>query len=250
MKKIFQILSILLIISACSSDSATTQDTTSNSEASGQGGSLAKFIIKGDYLYAVDYSYLNVFNISDQTNPVKVNEVYIGFDIETLFGYKDYLYIGSQLGMYIYEITDPEMPNYLSDVQHFTACDPVVANDTHAFVTLHSNEFCGNDVNILEIYDVTNTQNPVWVSTRELTQPKGLGLYGDYLFVCDDEIKVFDVSDPKRSNFVTSINKEAFDVIIHNDLLIAIAEDGLYQYQLHTSLEDGLNISVWSEVIF
>jgi len=247
MKKFIQILTIVFLLSACTNDSVSD---TSSAETSGQGGSLAKFIIKGDYLYAVDYSYLNVFNISDTANPVKVNQVYVGFDIETLFGYKDFLYIGSQLGMYIYEVTNPEMPNYLSDVQHFTACDPVVANDTHAFVTLHSNQFCGNDVNILEIYNVTDVENPVLVSARELTQPKGLGLYGDYLFVCDDEIKVFDVSDPYYSTLVTAINKEAFDVIIHNDLLIAIAEDGLYQYQLSSSTEEGLTVSTLSEVVF
>jgi hypothetical protein len=134
--------------------------------------------------------------------------------------------------MFIYSVTSPETPTYLSDVQHFTACDPVVANDTHAFVTLHTNIGCGNNINVLEIYDVTEVTNPVLVSSRNLTQPIGLGLYGDYLFVCDDEVKVFDISDPENSTLVTSIDVDAFDVIINNGIMVLIGENGLYQYSL------------------
>jgi len=238
MKKYLYILLLSLATISCESD-------TSNSEAQapgtdGQGGSLARFTLKGDYLYTVDDFDLNVFNVADLKDPVKVNSVPIGFNIETLFGYKDYLYIGSQNGMFIYSLENPEFPSQLSSVEHFTACDPVIANDTHAFVTLHSTVVCGNDLNVLEIYDVTNVTEPVLLNSRNLTFPKGLGLYGDFLFVCDDEIKIFDVSNPAESKLVTSIKRSAFDVIIRNDLLIAIGESGLYQYQLSNNTDTGV----------
>ncbi len=149
-----------------------------------------------------------------------------------MFNYKEYLYIGSRNGIYIYGIQNPEVPNYISDVQHFTACDPVIANDTHAFVTLHSNTFCGNNINVLEIYDITNIVQPVLISTRNLAQPKGLALFNNYLIVCDDEVKIFDITDPENSILVNSINRNAFDVIVRGNLLILIGESGLYQYQL------------------
>lgn len=245
MKKYLYILILSVAIISCESDSSNSEQApTSN----GQGGSLARFTLKGNYLYTVDDFGLNVFNVADTKDPVKVNSVPIGFDIETLFGYKDYLYIGSQNGMFIYSLDNPEFPDRLSIVEHFTACDPVIANDTHAFVTLHSETFCGNDINVLEIYDVTKVTEPILLNSRNLTFPRGLGLYGDYLFVCDDEIKVFDVSNPAESKLVTSIKRSAFDVIIRNDLLIAIGESGLYQYSLTNDSEAGVSISELSTI--
>lgn len=246
MKKQLYILILSAVIISCESDSSNSESQVPTSD--GQGGSLARFTLKGNYLYTVDNFDLNVFNVADSKDPVKVNSVPIGFNIETLFGYKDYLYIGSQNGMFIYSLESPEFPERLSSVEHFTACDPVIANDTHAFVTLHTNTFCGNDINVLEIYDVSKVTEPVLLNSRNLTSPKGLGLYGNYLFVCDDEIKIFDVSDPAESKLVTSIKRSAFDVIIRDDLLIAIGESGLYQYSLSNDSESGVAITELSSI--
>ncbi|TMM53209.1 hypothetical protein FEE95_19265 [Maribacter algarum] len=245
MKKYLYILILSVAIIGCESDAnSESQAPTSD----GQGGSLARFTLKGNYLYTVDDFGLNVFNVADTKDPIKVNSVPVGFNIETLFGYKDYLYIGSQNGMFIYDLENPEFPKQLSSVEHFTACDPVIANDTHAFVTLHSNTNCGNDINVLEVYDVTDVTNPILLNSRNLTFPKGLGLYGNYLFVCDDEIKVFDVTNPEESKLVTSIKRSAFDVIIRNDLLIAIGESGLYQYELSNNTTDGVTATEISSI--
>ncbi len=245
MKKHLYILAIALFSISCQSDSSSDSKAPTSD---GQGGSLARFTLKGNYLYTVDEYDLNVFNIGDTQDPVKVNTVPVGFNIETLFSYKDYLYIGSQNGMFIYNLENPEFPQRLSNVEHFTACDPVVANDTHAFVTLHSNTNCGNDINVLEIYDVTKVTEPVLLNSRNLTSPKGLGLYGNFLIVCDDEIKVFDISDPAASKLVTAIDKSAFDVIIRDDLLIAIGESGLYQYRLSEDAETGVKVTELSAI--
>ncbi|WP_299127039.1 hypothetical protein [uncultured Winogradskyella sp.] len=233
MKNIYTLLIIITLLLGCSSDSASNDASTFNE--TGQGGSLARFALYSDYLYVVDDTNLNVFSIVDQQQPVLVNTVNIGFNIETLFHLKNHLYIGSRNGMYIYNINNPEEPTYVSDVQHLTACDPVVANETHAFVTLHTNIGCGVNLNVLEIYDINDITNPVLISSRNLTRPIGLGLYGDYLFVCDDEVKVFDISDPENSQLVTSINVNSFDVIINNNILVLIGENGLYQYSLDTN---------------
>lgn len=245
MKKYTLLFAILLAVS-CSSDSTDSSgsNTFSPNNETGQGGSLARFTIFNDYLYTVDEQDLNVFNISNPEHPVKVNEVPIGFNIETLFNYKEFLYIGSRNGMFIYSVQNPEMPQYLSEAQHFTACDPVVANYTHAFVTLHSDVGCGNTINALEIYNVEDVQNPILISSRNLTRPIGLGLYHDYLIVCDDEVKIFDVSDPENSVLVHSINKNAFDVIIQNDNLILIGDYGLYQYSLdENNIQNTIHLS-------
>jgi hypothetical protein len=243
MRKLFISVILAIIAFSCSQDMGISEGSTTD----GQGGSLATFILKGDYLYVVDEFNLNVFSILKIDEPVLVNKVPIGFNIETLFGYKDYLYIGSIDGMFIYSLSDPEFPEKLSSVQHFTACDPVVANDSLAFVTLHSNTFCGNNINVLEIYDISIVTEPVLISSRNLISPKGLGLFGDYLIVCDDEIKIFDVSDPANSKLINSIDKQAFDVIIRGNILIAIGETGLYQYNLQTT-EEGVDYTILSTI--
>ena len=242
MKKTYYLFIFILTTLGCDQDSNDGLNPTQ-----GQGGSLATFALKGDYLYTVDRFNLNIFSLNDSEKPVVVNQINVGFDIETLFGYKDYLYIGSTTGMFIYNLSNPEFPEKLSNVQHFTACDPVVANDKYAYVTLHSDTFCGNNINLLEIYDVTDVTAPILVSSRNMIFPKGLGLYGDYLVVCDDEIKIFDVSNPEESVLVNAIDKKAFDVIITQDLLIAIGETGLFQYQLSTTTE-GVNYEELSAI--
>ncbi len=231
MKKYILILTALTLLH-CDSNSDSSGSNNESFSDTGKSGSLARFTTFNDYLYTVDNQDLNVFNIADNEDPVQVNEVHIGFDIETLFNYKEYLFIGSRNGMYIYSVDSPELPEYLSQAQHFTACDPVVSNYTHAFVTLHSDIGCGNNVNLLEVYDVEDLQNPILISTRNLTRPIGLGLYGDYLIVCDDEVKIFDITDPENLQLVHNIDKNAFDVIINENLLILIGETGLYQYNL------------------
>ncbi len=245
MKRILFIISVALLL-GCNSDS--TDNANANFSENGQGGSLARFVLTNNYLYTVDNFGLNVFNLLDPEQPVKVNSIPVGFDIETLFNYKEYLYIGSQNGMFIYSISNPELPTYLSDVQHFTACDPVVANNTHAFVTLYADVGCGNTINILETYDVTDVLNPVLISTRNLSRPIGMALYGNYLFVCDDEVKIFDISDAENSTLVNAIDKNAFDAIIQGNLLILIGDHGLFQYEVNpNNIQD---ISYLSTVSF
>lgn len=230
MKKISTFLLFILLVSGCSTDS----DNLSNGD--GQGGSLAIFALKGNYLYAVDNSKLNVFSLLNTSTPVSVNEIEVGFNIETLFSYDQYLFIGSRNGMFIYSLENPENPVQLSSVQHFTACDPVIANATHSFVTLHSGTFCGNALNVLQVYDTTNLSNPILVHSRNLTSPKGIALYNNYLFVCDDVIKIFNIQNPNKPTLVTTINKYCFDLIIRADSLYAIGESGLYRYQINPNL--------------
>lgn len=243
--KILKILSVLVIfvLFSCSNDS-----DSGIKNGDGQGGSLAIFALKGNYLYTVDDSSLNVFSLLNENQPVKVNEVQIGFNIETLFSYGDYLFVGSRDGMFIYSIENPENPVMASSAQHFTACDPVVANATHTFVTLHSNTTCGNNTNMLEIYDTTNPNNPILIHQRNLVAPKGLGLYNNYLIVCDDVIKVFDIQNPAEPLLVNTIDKNCSDIIVRENELYAISDIGMYRYQLDPATIE--NIVFKSEISF
>lgn len=227
MKKIISLVLLVFIMGCSDSDSAQNGDI-------GQGGSLAVFAIKGNYLYGVDQMKLNVFSLIDPEKPVKVNEIPIGFDIETLFSYGDNLFIGSRNGMFIYSITNPENPTKLSSVQHFTACDPVIANSTHSYVTLNSNATCGNNTNVLQVYDTKDLTNPKLIHSRTLSQPKGISFYtADYLLVCDDIIKIFNIKNPAEPILVNAIDKNCFDLIVRDNTLFAIGNNGVYRYKMN-----------------
>ncbi len=229
MKKYIYVV-LLLAFFSCSQDSS---DASSNTD--GQGGSLATFLLKGNYLYTVDNYNLNVFNIQEETNPIKVNTISIGFNIETLFGFDDYLFIGSRNGMFIYDVKNPELPKRMSASEHFRSCDPVVANNDYAYVTLHSTAVCGGSINELQTYDIKNIEAPILLNTRGLDRPKGLSLYYNYLIVCDaSDVKIFDVTNPVNSIFIKSIPVAlGIDVIIRENHLFIISENGLFQYQLN-----------------
>ncbi len=238
MKKLRILIALVcigILNTSCSSDSANATSDVASFEGSetGQSGSLARFVILDDYLYTVDFQSLNVFSIVNTENPVLVNTINVGFNIETLSSYKEYLYIGSRNGMFIYDASQSETPQLLSAVQHFTACDPVIATSSHAFVTLKGGNLCGENLNVLEVYDVTNAENPILISQRNVVGPVGMGFYQNkYLFVCDDQVKIFDISDPETMQLVHAIDADSFDVIIQNNLLILIGETGLTQYML------------------
>lgn len=246
MKKILFVLTLFLILGCTESrDSAGAA-----SPADGKGGSMATFILKNNYLYTVDQMNLNVFSIADQTNPVKVNSVNVGFNIETVFSMGDYLFIGSRNGMFIFSIAqNPEVPQHVSQAQHFTACDPVVANKDYAFVTLHTNSVCNPNISInkLMVYNITNITTPQLIASRDLQEPKGIALYGNYLFLCDKtDILVFDVTNPQNMVLKKTIaNVPAIDIIIDGNHMLAFTKTAVYQFDIDPA--NVTNISKVSE---
>ncbi|MGB3587854.1 MAG: hypothetical protein WBA23_15000 [Tunicatimonas sp.] len=201
----------------------------------GIGGSMARFAISGERLYAVDDNNLQVFDISQLDDPTEGSEIEIGFGIETIFPYKDKLFIGSQEGMFIYNNTDPDNPEYESEFIHARACDPVVANDTVAYVTLRDGNTCWGAQNQLDVIDISDVANPRLIESYSMDHPHGLAIDGTTLFVCEGEfgLKVFDASNSREvsESLLAHIqNIHAFDVIPLDGVLMVIGDDGLYQY--------------------
>ncbi|HMB62584.1 MAG TPA: hypothetical protein VKN36_05900 [Eudoraea sp.] len=207
----------------------------------GQGGSLARFKIVNDYLYAVDSHTINVFEISDLENPRDLEDIYAGFDIETIFNKGEHLFLGSMRGMYIYDITTPASPTFVSEFQHGTACDPVVVDGDYAYVTLRGGNNCGATESGLFIVDISDIATPTLAVSYPMDEPYGLGIKDEKLFVCDGAsgLKVFDKTDIQH---LESLNHYkdiiTFDVIPLEDMLLMVGDDILYQYEyLENSIE-------------
>ncbi len=200
----------------------------------GQGGSLARFKIVNDFLYAVDSHSINIFDITDLANPQDLEDVYAGFDIETIFNRDNHLFLGSMRGMYIYDISSPANPTFVSEFQHGTACDPVVVDGDYAFVTLRGGNNCGATESGLFIVDISNITNPSLTSSYPMEEPYGLGVKNEKLFVCDGSagLKVYDktnVEDLVELQHFEDI--VTFDVIPLENNLLMVGDGVLYQYE-------------------
>ena len=243
----YTLLLFVLILTSCEGDTSAVANDAAGGD--GQGGSLARFALVGDYLYTVDDQALNIFDITDPDKPVKTGDKYIGFDIETLYALDEYLFMGSRLGMFIYDISDPKFPLKLSEVQHVRSCDPVVSSGDYTYVTLHTNAVCLGTINELQIYDTKNPREPVLLTTVEMDRPIGLGLYENYLLVTDaGTVRIFDVTNPAEPDLLGGIEIDAFDVIIRDNHLLVIGASELRQYELNA--EDITNPVLLGKLVF
>ncbi len=217
------------------SNTTTSDSSVPTTSTTGQGGSFARFRIVADYLYAVEPWSINVFDISDLDNPKVLEEVYAQGNIETIFNQGDILFLGGTQGMYIYDISSPDKPTYVSEFTHGRACDPVVVSGDYAFVTLRSSNFCGDGTESgLYIVDVSDLTNPTLSKTYPMTEPYGLGIKEEKLFICDgpDGLKVYDKTDINnlvQLNHFEDIN--TYDVIPLSSSLLMIGDKVLYQYE-------------------
>jgi hypothetical protein len=206
-----------------------------NGSVPGLGGSMARFTISANHLYALDGSAIQPIDITDPTSPIALSKKEISWDMETIFPYEDKLFIGSMTGMHILDISSPAVPSLISTYAHVRVCDPVVVRDDIAYVTLRSGTECLGFTNQLEVIDITDVTNPTLLSVHAMTNPHGLGIDDNTLFICDgdDGLKVYDASEHMMISerllaHYGDIN--AFDVIPYNNVLIMIGADGIYQY--------------------
>lgn len=205
----------------------------------GQGGSMARFTLMSGHLYAVDDFNLRVFDVNEPANPQHLQNIELGWGIETIFPFKENLFIGSTTGMHIYDASTPSDPTRLAVFEHAQACDPVVVNDDYAFVTLRSGNACWNGVNELQVVDIRNLREPELVKAYPMLNPHGLALAGDYLYLAEGQhgLKSFNVSDVRgidqnQLEFLTQM--KSVDIIPGPKSLIVIGPDGVCQFDYST----------------
>ncbi len=204
--------------------------------ATGIAGSMARFGLYDDYLYAVDNSNCYMFDVRNPATPVNAGKQSVGWNVETMFMYDKHMFLGTMNGMIILSLEVPLAPKYVSNFWHATACDPVVVADGYAYVTLRGGTVCGSNINRLDVIRLSSDyKNNVMVGSFNMHGPLGLGIDGDILFVCDGDagLKVFNVEDKTRvTNNQIAIfpNIKTYDVIPVNGYLFMIGKDGFYLY--------------------
>jgi hypothetical protein len=216
--------------------------SVSNSNTTGAiAGSMARFLMIDDFLYVIsDQSTIKVFDVSSKnlslvTTFYPWNEGGGWGNIETLFSFGDHLFIGSSTGMLAYDVSNASSPEYISNYSHMTSCDPVVANDDFAFVTLRSGTECGSpDMDQLNVLDIQDIMDPQEIGVYELNNPHGLALDSDQnlLFVCDGAsgLKIFNTAEINSLKEIGSQSGDTYDVIARGNVIQVIGDGGLVQY--------------------
>ena len=209
-------------------------NTTQGSSSNGIGGSMARFTLYDHYLYVIDDADMHVIDVEFAGNMVELNEINIGWNIETIFPFEDNLFIGSTSGMYIYSNEDPTNPTQLSVFEHANACDPVVVEGRTAYVTLRNGNTCQNFTNQLDVIDISDLKNPTLIKSYDMLHPHGLAVKNSKVFLCEGEhgLKVLNAENPKNVKELSFIKGlQSYDVIaLSEDHLLLIGADGFYQY--------------------
>lgn len=210
--------------------------------STGISGSMARFTIYSNFLYAVHNNELKVFNIAvvpgiNIGGVVQLNRV-----VETIFPYDHKLFLGTTTGMLVYGLTNPANPVFISAFEHINSCDPVVVQGNYAYVTLRSGNRCFGMTNQLDVVDISSISNPFLVKSYPFYNPHGLGIDNNVLFICDGDagLKVYDATDPMSIHMHQLAHFpdiKSYDVIPLGGLLMMIGADGLYQYD-YTNLSN------------
>ena len=237
----FKILAIVIIaifaLSCAKSDEsrpnydAETYDGTDYDGSTGKSGSLARFTIVGDNLYTVTETGLKYFDISNNEKPSFINHIDLGFGVETISPLDNKLFIGTQSGVYIYDISSPQNPSQMSYYSHLYSCDPVVANNNYAYATLRAGDACGwENQSTLEVIDISDLYNPEPLYSIAMSNPFGLALYNDNLFVCDNGLNLFKLDTVGYPTLSKTIDIDAFDLIVDENHLYVMGSNVITQY--------------------
>jgi hypothetical protein len=197
-------------------------------------GSTARFSIINKFLYTVGFSSLTTFDISHSFAPAQTSTVQVDFHVETIYPLKNRLFVGTNNGMYMYDVqAAPSKPSLIGQFTHIRACDPVIADDNYAYVTLNDSSACLGFVNELQIIDIRDVSNALEVKSYALTHPVGLSKDGDNLFVCDGKggLKVYNAANVNDLQLIKELKDATdYDVVAQNGIAIVVTSNGIYQY--------------------
>ena len=208
----------------------------SATSGTGVGGSFARFTVVNDYLYVVDQTSLKSYLVSTPESPVLKHTSQLGWGIETIFPYKDKLFVGSNAGMYIFDNSKPEAPVLQSVFEHARACDPVVVNENTAYVTLRNGNECRGFINQLDVIDISNVLKPKLIKSYPMKHPHGLSVYGERVYLAEGihGFNVLNVKDPSDVTVLGEVtNIHSYDMIsLSKERLFMVGDDGFYLYDV------------------
>ena len=240
MKYILSFFLLSFVLVSCTK--VTEVDVNGDSAISGKYNTIK---VVGDFIYAVTDSELITIDKTDNDNPKEIDRQELGDRIENLYEAENVLFIGSETDMYIFTLASNGIPEMQSETAHIEfsdeveVCDPVIAKNDIAYVTLSSVQPdnsvpCGGmiEINELRTYNIADLTSPKQVNTVNLDSPQGLSIDGDILFVTNlnGNTNVYDVNHNGGMNLVGVIPGGAHDVIATDGKVLIVSKTEIKQY--------------------
>jgi hypothetical protein len=205
-----------------------------SSSTTGTNGSTARFAIAGNYLYTVGTINLSTFDISQEFAAALSTTQQVDWHVETIFPLKDRLFVGTNNGMYMYDIgSSAANPALIGQFTHARGCDPVIADGDYAYVTINDSSACLGFNNELQVVNIKDLSNASLVKSYQLTHPVGLSKDRNLLFICDgrDGLKIYNATDVNNLQLLAQLKDgEMYDVIAANGLAIVLSKTGIIEY--------------------
>ena len=234
MKNLLVVICSVLLLGSCK-DEGMFQDPGNT----GKNGSISRFAIRDNFMYAIDVNMLNTYDITDNDNPTPVASGEVGYGLETINIYGNNIFLGAVDGVYVLSLDNPTQPSQLQKIEHHMGCDPVVVQGNYAYSTQRvTNTGCGNvwQESVLAVYDVSQPSQSALVEQIQMEEPYGLAVEGQWLFVCDPGrggIVVYDVTSPASPDEKTLTPlAEPRDIILMYPYMVVSTQNGfeLYNY--------------------
>ena len=203
-------------------------------------GTLNRIAFSNNNLFIIGNDDIHSF-IDNGTQFSKGTRKVIGEELETIYVHKNHLFVGTTSEMII--LTNSVSPTVVSRYEHQVTCDPVLPNDDVAYLTLRSTSEngCNGSINVLEVVDISNLNNPIGVASVDMESPYGMAILGNYLFIAqgNNGLKVMDITLPKSPVlFANYPSIRGFDVLRHpsvaNGILIT-GNNGFKQYSFDST---------------
>ncbi|NJL75992.1 MAG: hypothetical protein HC892_14200 [Saprospiraceae bacterium] len=102
-------------------------------------GTINRIVRYHDFVYVISRTNLLTFRDNESFELLQVQT--ISDNMETIYPHDNQIFIGTPTSMLVYGLDNPENPNYLSNFQHATSCDPVLPVGKVTYLTLRTDDF-------------------------------------------------------------------------------------------------------------
>jgi len=207
------------------------------------GGETYVMALKDNTLFINTGPLLEIYDVTDRENPVKISELSFGdYSIGGLDVKDNYLYVLHEGGISIVDISNVSNPvvigwNYLEEPRHFHLGFQATVKEDYLYVVVPDRFI---------IYDVSNPYNPIELG--HFDQPPGTNakfrrfdISGNYAFIAEcyggpAHLYILNISDPRNPKEIINITAEGrngwADVAIDKERNIMFALE--YREVLHS----------------
>ncbi len=199
------LLEVIVHISACDSEPLVRQ---------GKAYQKANFTVQDNRIYALDNDRLIIYKLNQGIITYSTTTP-LDYYVESIFSTPSLLFLSFR-SSFIYDISIPDNPEYLSTYSNLYSCDRIAFTTDYLFSTKNLAQSCRNsNGDKLEILNLSALPQEL-LTTYNITSPQSLSISEQTLFVCSstDGLSIFSIQDPTNitliKNYSSILGKHVF----------------------------------------